>query len=119
MRTSLFPVLAALSLLALGCDQSPSGPGDPAPETHESSGRRLGHIQSRYPVLAQDGETWEIEIQLDSLTILATLAEIQSYASDSLGKGLLRTRATEWYARDGECMFAAGKPDCLKISKGL
>jgi hypothetical protein len=116
MRTLLFPILF---LLFMGCEQDMAGPDRAEQDVQRPQGRHLGHIQSLYPVLAEDGQTWDIEIQLDSLTILASLSEVQNYASDSVGKALLRTRATKWYSRDGDCLFAAGKTGCLKIEKGL
>jgi hypothetical protein len=115
MRTKLLPVL---SLFFLNCVEGPSGPDDPRPDIQEPQGRPVGHIQSLYPILAQDGQTWEIEIRLDSLTILASLPELQGYASDSLGKALLRSRATKWYYGEGNCLFAAEKDDCLDVEKG-
>jgi hypothetical protein len=116
MRTNLLPLL---SLCFLNCLQVPSGPDDSRPEIQEPPGRPLGHIQSLYPVLAQDGQTWNIEIQLDSLTMVASLPGIQGYASDSLGKALLRSRATDWYYRETDCLFAVEKEDCLDVGKSL
>ena len=116
MRTILLPILA---LFCLNCDPNPSGPDDSSPDYQEPPGRQLGHIQSLYPVLAHDGQTWKIEIQLDSLTVLASLTELQAYASDSVGKFLFRNRATLWYSRANDCLFATEKSDCLTIEKGL
>jgi hypothetical protein len=101
-----FPAPVALLALALWNCQSPSAPDAPSNSTPDSPGKPLGHIRSLYPVLARDGQTWEIEMNLDSLTVLAPLSQVQAYASDSLGKDLLRSQATEWYSQDDSCLFS-------------
>ncbi len=105
--------LALMAMLFWNC-QPPSSPDEIRQTNPAVSGKRLGHLRSLYPVLSQDGRTWEIEMNLDSVNVLSPLAQVQAYASDSLGKELLRSKATEWYSQEDSCLFTPlNQSSCL------
>lgn len=111
-----FPALPSLCLAAclaacLAPDATaPAGNGES--EMPAANGRELGTLVAIYPFPRKDGG-YDLELRLTRDTILAAYEDIRVYASDSIGRAVLRSAREPFYTRDGRCFFNPKKELCL------
>jgi hypothetical protein len=95
----------------LGCEPQPT---NLVPELNapDQMPRELGTLISYSPVVDSNGN-YNVIIRLTKDTVLASLADIQAYASDSLGKEILRSSTEVFYTEDNLCAYSNKKDGCI------
>jgi hypothetical protein len=88
---------------------APGGPGGPDVSAY---GRALGTLTALYPDPRPDGG-YDLELRFTGDTVLVDYAALSAYASDSVGRSLLRSSREPFYTRDGHCLFSPKKDACL------
>lgn len=97
-----------LALLVIGCADLPT---NPAPEVE---GKEVGSIRSIYPMPDSLGGYY-LEIHFSKDTLNIDLSSFQAWTADSIGKAIVRDRATVWRVKNGGCLYAREKLDCMDV----
>jgi hypothetical protein len=59
------------------------------------------------------GGGYDLELRFTRDTVLVEFEALRAYASDSVGRSLLRSSREPFYTRDGRCLFSPKKDACL------
>lgn len=97
--------------------QNPTEAGEGSPESRHpvsALGRELGTLTAIYPVPNPDG-SYSLELRLTKDTVMVDLDSLKSFASDSLGKALIRSTQEPFYTLNERCFFSPRKEACLEF----
>jgi hypothetical protein len=97
--------------------QSTPEKGEGPPESRRpvsTWGRELGTLTAIYPIPNPDGG-YSLELRLTKDTVMVDLDSLRSFASDSLGKVLIRSTVEHFYTLNERCFFSPRKEACLEF----
>ena len=107
-----------LTLLFSACMQ-PSSPGGDGPSGDNPPvvspwGRELGTLSAIYPIPNPDG-SYSLEFRMTRDTVVVDLDSLRAFASDSLGKAVIRSTMEPFYTLNERCFYTPKKDACLEF----